>query len=82
MNERIRELWRQAVLNNTKTPMNFQDAADEFARLIVQECISIVEEQKECLCEEQQYWSDHDYGYEMAVNDASMGIKQFFGVEE
>ena len=62
--------------------MNFQDAADEFARLIVQECISIVEEQKECLCEEQQYWSDHDYGYEMAVNDASMGIKQFFGVEE
>ena len=82
MNERIRELWRQAVLNNTKTPMNFQDAADAFARLIVKECISIVEEQKECLCEEQQYWSDHDYGYEMAVNDASMGIKQFFGVEE
>ena len=43
MNERIRELWRQAVLNNTKTPMNFQDAADEFARLIVQECASRVD---------------------------------------
>jgi len=42
MNERIRELWRQAVLNNTKTPMNFQDAADEFAELIVQECIDII----------------------------------------
>ena len=39
MNERIRELWRQAVLNNTKTPMNFQDAADEFAELIVAECL-------------------------------------------
>ena len=55
---------------------------EKFAELIVRECISIVDEQKECLCEEQQYWSDHDYGYEMAVNDASMGIKQFFGVEE
>lgn len=39
MNERIRLLWCQAVLNNTKTPMNFQDAADEFAELIVQECL-------------------------------------------
>ena len=82
MNERIRLLWRQAVLNNTKTPMNFQDAADEFAQLIVRECISIVDEQKECLHEEQKYWHDRDYGYEMAVNDASKGIKQFFGVEE
>ena len=42
MNERIQELWRQAVLNNTKTPMNFQDAANEFAELIVQECIDII----------------------------------------
>jgi hypothetical protein len=41
MNERIRELWRQAVLNNTKTPMNFQDAADEFAELIVRECAMV-----------------------------------------
>ena len=43
MNERIRLLWRQAVLNNTKTPMNFQDAADEFARLIVEECILTIQ---------------------------------------
>ena len=48
----------------------------------VKECITIVNEQKECLHEEQQYWHDRDYGYEMAVNDASKGIKQFFGVEE
>ena len=41
MNERIKELWRQAVLNNTKTPMNFQDAANEFAELIVRECIEL-----------------------------------------
>ena len=37
MNERIKELWAHAVLNNTKTPMNFQDAADEFAKLVWQE---------------------------------------------
>ena len=43
MNERIRELWRQAVLNNTKTPMNFQDAADKFAELIVRECIGVAD---------------------------------------
>ena len=56
--------------------------AGKFAELVVRECISIVDEQKECLHEEQKYWHDRDYGYEMAVNDASKGIKQFFGVEE
>ena len=54
----------------------------DLVKSIVKECISIVEEQKECLHEEQQYWHDRDYGYEMALNDASNGIKQFFGVEE
>jgi len=81
MNERIRELWRDCVLKHTKDPMNWQTVADEFALLIVQECISIVDEQKECLHEEQQYWHDRDYGYALAVDDASKGIKQFFGVE-
>ena len=91
MNERIQKLYDQADKfakeNKTQTisgPGNnyFELFHEKFAELIVKECISIVEEQKECLCEEQQYWSDHDYGYEMAVNDASKGIKQFFGVGE
>jgi hypothetical protein len=91
MNKRIKKLYdladKFAKENRTQTnigPGNnyFELFHEKFAELIVQECISIVEEQKECLCEEQQYWSDHDYGYEMAVNDASKGIKQFFGVEE
>jgi hypothetical protein len=51
MNERIRELWRQAVLNNTKTPMNFQDAADEFAELIVRECAHVADVADENKCE-------------------------------
>jgi hypothetical protein len=56
--------------------------SSKFAQLIVRECISIVDEQKECLHEEEKYWHDRDYGYALAVDDASKGIKQFFGVEE
>ena len=90
MNERIDELAQEAGmyvdLNGNPWPkwMSAEEcevAYKKFAELIVAECISIVNEQKECLHEEQQYWHDRDYGYEMAVNDASMGIKQFFGVE-
>ena len=84
MNERIKLLAEQAGFidrgTNHTAYMNFDH--EKFAELIVAECISIVDEQKECLHEEQQYWHDRDYGYEMAVNDASKGIKQFFGVEE
>ena len=83
MNERIKVLAEQAGFidrgTNHTAYMNFDH--EKFAELIVAECISIVDEQKECLHEEQQYWHDRDYGYEMAVNDASKGIKQFFGVE-
>jgi hypothetical protein len=41
MNERIRELWTQCVVKDTKDPMNWQTVADEFAQLIVIECASI-----------------------------------------
>ena len=44
MNERIRELWAQCVIKHTKTPMNWQDAADEFALLIVKECIRLCDQ--------------------------------------
>ena len=86
MNDRIRELINEATsfkegLIEGKHDIELFDK-EKFAQLIVAECISIVDEQKECLHEEQQYWHDRDYGYEMAVNDASKGIKQFFGVEE
>ena len=75
MNERIRKLAEQ-VYGTQATEQEIK-----FAELLIKECITIVNEQKECLHEEQQYWHDRDYGYEMAVNDASNGIKQFFGVE-
>jgi hypothetical protein len=81
MNERIQKLLLQAT--TLKGPfIGFTVDQEKFAQLIVQECITIVDEQKECLHEEQQYWHDRDYGYALAVDDASKGIKQFFGVEE
>jgi len=86
MNERIRELINESTCFKEGDTEGKYDIEvfdkEKFAQLIVRECIGIVDEQKECLHEEQQYWHDRDYGYEMAVNDASKGIKQFFGVEE
>ena len=41
MKDRIRELWAQCVIKHTKTPMNWQDVADEFAELIVRECANV-----------------------------------------
>ena len=84
MNERIETLAKAAGYDmiNKAAMRALGFDVEKFAELIVRECINIVEEQKECLHEEQQYWHDRDYGYEMAVNDASKGIKQFFGVKE
>jgi hypothetical protein len=78
MNERFLELARQVWPDPNTSHVNHE----KFAELIVRECITIVDEQKECLHEEQKYWHDRDYGYALAVDDASKGIKQFFGVEE
>lgn len=84
MNERIKQLAEQAGMGpwGVGNDDNVSEIVEKFAEMLIKECITIVDEQKECLHEEQQYWHDRDYGYEMAVNDASMGIKQFFGVEE
>ena len=84
MNERIETLAKAAGYDmiNKAAMRALGFDVEKFAELIVRECINIVEEQKECLHEEQQYWHDRDYGYALAVNDASKGIKQFFGVEE
>ena len=91
MNERIKSLIERAEYQTQKhsgsdwqvhVEPSREQIFEKFAEMLINECISIVDEQKECLHEEQQYWHDRDYGYEMAVNDASKGIKQFFGVKE
>ena len=86
MNARIKLLAEQAydeLVEETGNIVVFdEDFQQRFAQLLIKECINIVDEQKECLHEEQKYWHDRDYGYALAVDDASNGIKQFFGVEE
>jgi hypothetical protein len=88
VNERIDQLWGQALdaaVPETYSRLSYSQVLkvkQVFAELIVRECITIVDEQKECLHEEQKYWHDRDYGYALAVDDASKGIKQFFGVAE
>ena len=54
----------------------------KFAELIVRECLLLIEVQKECLCDDEEFWSSEDYAYEMAINDAFDTIKEQFGVEE
>ena len=65
MNERIRELKEQSMewvpnMADPDTKIRLLNAG-KFAELIIKECISIVDEQKECLHEEQKYWHDRDY---------------------
>jgi hypothetical protein len=85
MNERIQKLAQQAGNTLVYGPFGGVDVAfntEKFAELIVQECIGIVEAQKESLCEDENTWCDRDYGYEMAVNDSVDMVKKHFGVEE
>jgi hypothetical protein len=90
MNERMIKLYQQALEfayeNVSKEIWNTDNfhaiVAGKFAELIVQECIGIVEAQKESLCENQAAWSHDDYGYERAVNDSVDMVKKHFGVEE
>ena len=39
----IRDMWADAVRNNTKVPMNWQVVADEFATAIIELCIKTIE---------------------------------------
>lgn len=36
----FQELWTSCVTKHTKTPMNWQTVADEFAKSILKECVS------------------------------------------
>ena len=69
MNERIRELWAQCVIKHTKTPMNWQPVADDFAELIVRECVRYFNE---------DYQRDFNTLWR---EDLTIGILEHFGVE-
>jgi hypothetical protein len=79
MNERIRELWAQCVIKHTKTPMNWQDVADEFAELIVRECINCCDEVDRI---NEAFIQDYDYDPQNGPKECIQVIKEHFGVEE
>ena len=43
MNTKIYDMWGECVIKHTKTPMNWQDAANEFAQMVAKECIDKIE---------------------------------------
>lgn len=76
MNKRIRELWNQSNTSGVHLEFGEYDkySADKFARLIVQECVSLMEWQK---------ISPKDHGaYNSALSLAQRNIKEQFGIEE
>jgi hypothetical protein len=77
MKDRIRELWAQCVIKHTKTPMNWQDVADEFAELIVRECAEIGDNYQDILGNEPECANCRKVAYGIVDK-----IKQHFGVEE
>ena len=78
MNDPIRELWAQCVVKHTKTPMNWQDVADEFAELIVNESLSVLKDMHLWQSVNNQNYPGawHD-----AVDQSIDTIKEHFGVK-
>ena len=86
MNERIRELVRQAGLDDADFPIeNWDDVPlAKFAELIVLECLRQVEEQYKPVLEDTEMMKDtHWGGYVHCGVDSYVAIREhFFGVEE
>ena len=93
MNERIRELAKQAMTATTnKFSADREWSADEwrdfydakFAELIVQECLKKVEEEYKPVLEDKEMMKDtHWDGYVQCGVDSYVAIREhFFGVEE
>ena len=83
MNERIRELAEQAELNTTL--LFNKEKLEKFAELIVKECMSLMNQEREGYAKPSQYQSREYYerfaAKEDAFDDAAHIIKNHFGVE-
>ena len=78
MNERIRELVRQAGLNDADFPIENWDNVplEKFAQLILQECLTICQHNAED--DDDQF----DLGRVHQAKEITHLIKKHFGVEE
>ena len=80
MNERLRELVRQAGLDDSDFPIEDWDNVPlaKFAELVVRECIDIASEVRGEPATDTHYVIGYDRACEKMIN----GIKEHFGVEE
>ncbi len=81
MNERIWELFRQANHPHPKHGGNDMFFPEEFAELIVQECVQTLRDNTPVL-EEDITPEDWDKGYIRAMVDCEHHIKEHFGVDD
>ena len=77
MNERIRELWYQAVQPHTGDSWAEQTAfMEKFALLIVRECARLCEHESN-----DDEYDQYDMGQSVKAESIKAAIKQHFGVE-
>ena len=77
MNERIKQLAKQAGLDDDICPLDEWDhpELEKFAELIVQECmLKIMQRKEEAI--------DNDWRVDEAMSAALLDISEHFGVEE
>ena len=87
MNERLRELRRQATLVETYTANDGSVHEgkhvdlEKFAELIVRECVCLVLNGK---YDEEKFRADDEFhcGHNTALDFTAEGLQQYFGVEE
>lgn len=89
MNERIRELMMQSwntyyneEVNGARFAVVQKFDAERFAELIVRECVQTLKDNTPERFTNEAAEEDWDKGYDRAMRDCVLHIKQHFGVEE
>ena len=87
MNENIKNLWDAALEEFSKehqfaTIMLPEPLKEKFARLIIQECVGIVEDYGLSLVGSDENYLGETLNLSIRVQEAGNKIKEHFGVEE
>ena len=85
MNERIKELAREAGLDDPDFPIEDWDNVPlaKFAELIIKECLGQVEEQFKLISEDEAMMKDARWAYYVDCGvDINVAIREHFGVKE
>jgi hypothetical protein len=76
MNERIRELYEQAMEQHVSNNMAWEELNPEkFVELIVKECVRIIDNKKDQAI-------DEEWKVDEAMSAASFDIEDHFGIKE